>query len=98
MSEKTFREKLLLEFENRNNLRECGNADHLTDENGNFKSTFDIPDDKMCIGKLEEAMQWVFYQKDFSTDEKLKRILTLEGLAQRLLGEINYVPYWSTKF
>jgi hypothetical protein len=78
-------------------FRECGNAEHLTDENGNFKSTFDIPKDTMCIGKLEEAMQWVFYQKEFEDDDKLKRILKLEEVAQHLLGGINYVPYWSKK-
>lgn len=95
--EKEYRKNLLEEHAKMMELRECGNADHLTDENGDFKSTFDIPPDAICIGKLEEAMQWVFYHKEFDHDDKLRRILKLENLVQQALGGIHYVPYWSKK-
>ena len=78
-------------------LRNCGNADQLTNEDGSFKSTLSLKEDEISIGYLEEACQWAFYHKDFSYIEKIEKILALEGIIQNLLGGINYVTYWSHK-
>ncbi len=78
-------------------MRDCGNADHLTGENGEFVSTFPRTPGTMSIGHLEEACQWTYYRKDLTYDEKMEKLLVLEGLIQKLLGDINYHPTWSIK-
>lgn len=89
--------ELLLESERIKNLRECGNADHLEDENGFFKS--DMPHgDGYSIGYLEDLCQWLYYRDDLTEDKRLENILNVESVIQNLLGELRYVPYWSKKF
>jgi len=78
-------------------LRNCGNADQLTDEDGSFKPTVSRKDGVISIGYLEEACQWAFYHKDLSYIKKMEKILALEEIIQHFLGGINYVPYWSHK-
>ena len=85
-------------------LRECGNADHLTNEKGEFVSQFPHGDGKISIGYLEDLCQWVFYHNDMTRDEKLTKILDVENLIQEVLNrgelsqmKINYKPTWSTK-
>lgn len=78
-------------------LRECGNADHLTDENGDFISSSPHGDGKMSIGYLEDACQWLFYRDDLDDVDKLSRILVIENIIVKLLNGINYIPHWSAK-
>lgn len=83
-------------------LRECGNADHLEDENGNFKSEYPHENGKFSIGYIEDACQWIFYRNDLTNEEKLERILNLENIIHELLNKsfdmkITYEPTWSTK-
>lgn len=82
-------------------LRECGNADHLEDENGNFKSEYPREKGKISIGYIEDVCQWTYYRKDLTNDEKLETILKLENIIQNMLNrsdmKMNYIPTWSTK-
>jgi hypothetical protein len=80
-------------------LKECGNADHLEDENGNFKSEYPREKGKISIGYIEDVCQWTYYRKDLTNDEKLETILKLENMIQDLLSDMKiiYIPTWSTK-
>lgn len=78
-------------------LRECGNADHLNDKNGNFISSSPRGEGTVSIGYLEDACQWLFYRKDLDDEDRLRRILIIEGIIVKLLNGINYIPYWSPK-
>jgi len=73
------------------------NADHLTDENGNFKSDMPHEEGAYSLAYLEDVCQWLYYHNNLTKEEKLKRILTIEGIIQSLLKNINYIPFWSTK-
>jgi len=77
--------------------RDCGNADHLTNEDGTFKSTLIKTPGHVSVGYLEEGCQWLFYRKDLDYIKKLEKILTLESIIEKLLNPIKYVPYWSHK-
>ena len=82
-------------------LRDCGNADHLTDKDGNFISENPRSEGKISIGYLEDSCQWIFYRKDLTDQEKLSRILIIENILNELIKKsiqnCTYVPYWSTK-
>ena len=90
--------RLLLEAERIKELRECGNADHLIDEDGYFKSDMPYGDGSYSIGYLEDLCQFLYYNDSLTDSERLEKILGIEGVIQNLLGELRYVPYWSTKF
>lgn len=78
-------------------LRNCGNADHLTNKDGTFKPTTIKTPGQVSFLYLEEACQWLFYRKDLDYYEKMKKILTIESIIEKLLNPIKYVPYWSHK-
>lgn len=78
-------------------LRNCGNADHLTNDDGSFKPSFPKTPGTISIGYLEEACQWTFYRKDITDEVKLQKLTILENIIQQLLGGINYIPTWSKK-
>ena len=101
-SAKQFSSELLEYHRKYVELQNCGNANHLMDENGNFKPTQEIPKGQMSIGCLEECCQWLYYHPDFNDneDERLKRILTIESIIKNLIGEMGfgYTPTWSIKY
>lgn len=99
MKQKNLNNKELSDLVNKNQInRNCGNADHLTGEKGEFKSEFPHGDGVISIGYLEDACQWIYYHNDLTDVEKIKRTLSLEKMIQDYLGDgINYIPTWSRK-
>lgn len=85
-------------------LRECGNADHLTDKDGNFTSSYPHGNGSYSIGYLEDLCQWVYYHNSMNKEEKIKTILDIENIISEHLSngnvskmKINYKPTWSVK-
>ncbi len=77
-------------------------------ENGEFVSTYKLEKGTICIGYLEELLEWVYYHDVLTKEEKLQRILPIENIIQEMLNgggggrpvssmAINYVPTWSKK-
>jgi len=97
MKRPNYEEELLLAHKLFLELRDCGNADHLKNEDGSFKPTRPKNPGTVTIGYLEEACQWTYYRDDITDEIKLEKLLVLEGIIQKLLGEIKYVPSWSPK-
>ena len=71
--------------------------------NGEFVSTYKLEEGKICIGYLEELLEWLFYHDNITDKLKLRQILAIEHMIQKLLNDydsnmkINYVPTWSKK-
>lgn len=98
MKKRKLNNKELSELVERNQrLRACGNADHLSDENGNFITEFPFGDGEISIGALEDLCQFVYYKNNTTNAEKLQQILSLENMIQEHLGELTYIPTWSTE-
>jgi len=98
--EKAFRDDLQTLYDTMMKRRNCGNADHLTDENGAFKSDMPHKKGEVSIAYLEDVCQWLYYHNNLTREEKLERILKIEAMIQDLLGgpnNIRYIPYWSAR-
>lgn len=69
-------------------------------KNGEFVPTIPRKDNEtISIGYLEELCEYVFYHNNKTNEEKLKEILELEKIIERLLSKmkIKYKPSWSVK-
>jgi hypothetical protein len=74
----------------------------FTGPNGEFQSTYQLEPGTVTIGYLEELLEWLFYHNNLTYDEKLEKILNIEGMIIELLNDSfapAYVEYttWSTK-
>ena len=74
----------------------------FTDKKGNFKPTKKPTKGKMNIQTLEECCEWIYENPEFPYEDKMKRILIVEGLIQQLLDDnydirITNIPIWSEK-
>jgi len=74
----------------------------FTGPNGEFQSTHKLEPGTVTIGYLEELLEWLFYHNNLTYDEKLEKILNIEGMIIELLKDSftpAYVEYttWSTK-
>jgi hypothetical protein len=75
----------------------------FTGPNGEFQSTHQLEPGTVTIGYLEELLEWLFYHNNLTDDEKLEKILNIEGMIRELLkdsfapADVEYTPTWSTK-
>ena len=76
----------------------------LSDENGDFISSYPGGDGQISLGYLEELCEWLYYREDLEKEEKLTKILQMEQMMRERLGGnsfikggINFIPTWSTK-
>jgi hypothetical protein len=73
---------------------------HLyADENGDFKSELNLPEDKINMAFVEEMILWIYTHPEFTKEEKLKRILSAETINHGICGRmgINFIPTWSKR-
>ena len=94
---KEYEAELIATYNKAKELRECGNADHLCDENGEFISANPHDDGHVSIGYLEDICQWLFYHNNIEFEEKLDKIQRIERMIEKYLNGIHYIPYWSAK-
>lgn len=64
-----------------------------------FKSEFPHGNGFISLGYLEDLCKFIYEHPDLTDEDKLERILILEGIIEHRITEMKakYVPTWSPK-